>query len=804
MSTGFVPDAPASGFTPDAPPKKKLKPLPVSEVPQTPFQKGLADILRRTSSASASARVHGLGAGLQTLLHSNAPEENAADLKAITRSNTGVPLLGPISAMTGLGMVGGMSQQEYNAQPQWARDFMEKFSTPTTQDPLTVLGATGATRALTQRASESILPVAMRATAKAAALPGIPGRVAEAAAHVGGKLHDFVTPGGANAAAAERELALQHGRQGVQIAQQLYALRGMGKTVGSDLEHTLSRGLDQSLNGLSESDQLRVSSAIHRGTIDSLPDNLRAPAQQLQQFDRAIPWLFGSKSLRSLMTKRYDYSLPPELQRFDQGPLGFVKTSNFEPNHIPLIHELSPETAENIVAGSRGKIDVASAHNPQFLRRRQVDPDEAIPLTSAKQVKDAFASSFSRAGRAWGGAQIQREVAQRFATPRTLRIQTPTNTGAATAKRFSDVPVPIRKFFTTPAVEPGNAALHQLAQDARSVSNIGRSSIFVGGPLPHMGRIASLGLLHGPEAIPGAIGKFAKMGAGFASPETHAAVLGAARKAGAAGVPSLEGAGDLNKALDWLGGRAEAGVKRIMPARMAASAKYSKFAKLASIPTTVAKHWFGGVSKALWTWDDAMKASLFEKNLRTYGDPLRAAFHTQKSLVDYGISSKMTETARFVSSFPTWRTRMPAAVLKGITENPQNLMMLARLGTLIGIGPAAALGVASFSAGGKERKLSMNAIGEAMQVASDPQGYTRGSLSPSGHIAAWTLSELSGHGKGNYPNYWTYGQNPAMFALKSLPGINQGSQYAGQGMFKSTPGDEALQQLTGVQTMEPR
>lgn len=796
-----------------------------------PVQK-FVDAIQRTSQAGTAFSARGPRQGLSTLIHGETPEQYQADTHAQAKK-----------AAEFFTNSDHLTEAQYNALPGWLHNILE-IGTQTAEDPLTYIGGLGLAKKGVEEATVHALPLAVRAGTKLATKPGIAGLAGRAASHYGAIAHDIITPGGHEAAEAARTLALKHGAAGVRTYQRLYALRNAALAQGADVSHSLQTAFDAALHGVAPDDQLKIFKAIHSGTIDKLPDTLQPTAKRIVQVDRSIAYLGGSKALRNKLTKA-GFKLPPEFARHDIAKArGVVRTNNFRTNHIPLPHELEPSERDAVLnrieTGTRGKKNTASTVNLQFKPRRPEDPDSRIyPVDDPALIRELFGSSFKRAGRQIAGADLQNRVAELASPERTIlarlsptaasKVQSLKNLNAArlrakpivpeeierlapsvrsviegpeaptrlvrTGKRFKDAPAEVRQFFTkaaekapdTARAKEGARLKQEIGGQARNLSDLGRSTLFTT-PFPHQTRIASLLALHSlsrPDTMVNALKNYARLRAGLplfgATPEREAAVLGMARRAGSTGIPNVE-QGKLIRVLQNM--HVPAPVLKKFP-----------FLKGAEIAPRIAAKWYEGVGKSLWSWDDAAKAALFQQNLQHYKDPLLAAYHTQQSLVDYGVSSPLTEGARTVSSFPTWRTRMPVAVVKGLAENPHNAALLARLASALGIGPAAAYG-GSFEAFGKQRKETASAPAEGLQAFLDPQAYLRGTLSPTGKLAAYALSNM--FGRDAYPDYWTYEQTPASFVAHSLPVVNQLSTFAGKGMFASTPGDEALYNLTGL------
>lgn len=344
------------------------------------------------------------------------------------------------------------------------------------------------------------------------------------------------------------------------------------------------------------------------------------------------------------------------------------------------------------------------------------------------------------------------------------------------------------RFFTSAQPTVSNPIGKQLVRG----SNLAKATLFYN-PLPHSKNIATLTGIASPIALAGAVKRAAQLSAGHViGTLTHndalrarvmKDVLGAARSAGASHVRNLEQSQLIN-ALQGIPG----------------------IGKALAVPYKIAGH-------ALWGFDDAAKAALYERNLKIYKDRGVAAYHTLQQLVDYSHQSPMIAGMRQAVPFATWRARMPKAVFRAMLENPQNVLGLNRVsGGLLGGGKIPS------SEPGKVRLLS-NPVAEALQL--DPgrsvdqiQGhhipdalkYIRGSLGPSADtLGGMLVNMLSGNRRGiNAKSFLTDWKKPTDFLKSRLPYIGTGAALSGHGLFGDTPKDELLYQLFGVETQKQR
>lgn len=349
----------------------------------------------------------------------------------------------------------GMSPQEYAKLPGWQRQANE-FVTQTIFDPLTVLGFGGFTRAGFEEASREALPAVMRASRD----------VPEPLQKLGGWTHDVLTPGGRPAAHTMRTLAAKYGPRGVDEARMLHSMAMARDVRASDVEQSLGEAFHRAVQHLDDDAFRRVENAIHTGTTDTLKGAEKEAALRVQQIDRAIPYLAGSKAVRSRL-EAMGYQLPDELRRFDIGqdfgpvdarPRGAVRTHEVRfDNHVPIVHDefaaLRKEYAQGDITGDEFERRLAAlqhetgvyrgqkltAENVQFRPRGgEAHPEAAfrdaegnLPSDYVARRRAIWQTSFRRAGKQIANADLQRELSERFAPEKavTMRGVAPSATG---------------------------------------------------------------------------------------------------------------------------------------------------------------------------------------------------------------------------------------------------------------------------------------------------------------------------------------------------------------------------------------
>lgn len=713
-------------------------------------------LLERSGQIIPTGIQHGPGAAMQALLHGVPQQQYEADV----RKTAGLP-------PTGHGA--------------------ELFFNEMALDLATYFGIGKAGEKLTEAVGPRLLPMAM-GIAKRFAKPDILGRDplwVRAAAGI----HDFFTPGGQPVAHAFRRLAETRGAQGVIQGQRMESAAAGGRAVGSAFAESLKSLSQKILKGTTAEQQSQMFSAIHRGMIDKLPEELAAKAEALQNVDRSVPYVMGTGKLKAFMRDKLGFKLPEPLKGFDTArPRGLVGLKDFRTNHVPTPHGLGAEEAaralQNLrsVGGRRGLTDIANRYFQQRLR----EPGEDY-FSDPRLVNEVWNSSFDTAGRQMTGAMTRQALFDIFGTPgfsgklgdvklltlddikgRIARgeaptFRTPIERGPATAVFKRRIPSYVRAAYAPKAPTEGTWT-QELLKQGEALGNLGKSTLFYT-PFPHQRNIGTLGLLANPAIIPKALYNYARMGFGFAGQTAKDKVLGEAMRAGATGMPNVEQRG-LTQLLDNAAQR---------------------LGKVAGIPARVASWVYKTSGKMLWTMDEATKASLFDfAKKRFNGDIYRAASYVRKHLVDYGLTSPAQDYARLIFPFSTWRPRMPQAVALSLFEHPEYGIAFDRLTH------GAAAG-APFQLPGSQKKYQSSSplaeAGELIPGGGEQHKYLRSSLSLTSQVAADIAAKAIGQKEVPFPGS----------AIESrIPIAGQAMQYSGHSPYGDTAADAWLYLLTGI------
>ena len=193
----------------------------------------------------------------------------------------------------------------------------------------------------------------------------------------------------------------------------------------------------------------------------------------------------------------------------------------------------------------------------------------------------------------------------------------------------------------------------------------------------------------------------------------------------------------------------------------------------------------------VFTYDDAAKQAL-AKNYARRGmtKPYQAGRQAAEDLVDYTNPSELGKKLSWVSKFPTYRSQLPFAALRGIAKNPARFEALNRAsqGVLGG-------GTAQTPAGPVKSYASTADVGRAV---GDVKGYARSTLSEPVKIALSLAEKFNVIPKQQWKYYFTYKLDPTSkavllsAALAGLPEARNILDETGNGMFKQQPGSSTL------------
>lgn len=214
-------------------------------------------------------------------------------------------------------------------------------------------------------------------------------------------------------------------------------------------------------------------------------------------------------------------------------------------------------------------------------------------------------------------------------------------------------------------------------------------------------------------------------------------------------------------------------------------------------------------SNALWDYENELAHKMTQAKIRNGMSPEMAGLETREELVDYGNRAPITDKLSTVVPFATWRTKAPLAVARGLTRRPGSVSEMSRL----------LPGSMGQNQNGQTTSLP---YGEALEAATDPIAYGRGSLGTAARgILDLPLNAAVAHqlrtdpvAKARMTDWLTYGEpfTPykdrggwhAGYAGESLPFVSNALGLSGGNYFErntDTPvplGQRLLQSQTGI------
>jgi hypothetical protein len=795
----------------------------------TPVSK-IFDVLNRPGAASEARALRGNRAGGTTFLHSETPEQYQADTAELARRSTGerqipepIPQRAVFSANPGYGPVvkQPMTKAEYDKMPGWWHQGMELL-TQIRYDPTTYAGAAGVFEHLSEALWLRSFPAFSRAVEAMTKSPNPSVQLAgKGLAHA----YDVTHYKGET----QRALAAKSGAEGIHQFRGLRAINNARRNEAYSLSHELGKQYAEVTKGLKSDQEQALYEAIHHGTVDELKDPvLQARAAKFKEITNSLAHLQGTKELRTSLREGFlkpgttvrgraplpgeiidpareggGFTLPPMLERFDQGaPRGLQGVGSYRRHYVPTRHEaqtferhLEPDSIlglDQAATGDTRKLaKPLEAHDDRHLADILNNPREQAERTTstverndknllergagAQLEKDPKAQRELIDARLRGGAQA---IAAHDAEGRVAELF-----GKNT---WAKVPADAKNFFQETWNEPGGKEFW--GKLARGTIDIPKAGLFAV-PFRHMANIGSLLFLADPSL--GALGGtarrfFGSMVAGLnhdewkriandkalnipskarallsrAGPDQRMKLLGDAMQYGVAGRPPLESVG-------WVG-------------------------KIPGVGEL-----YKASNHVLWTFDDAAKATRFNRLLKQYqgegADKLHAAYRAADQvgaeLIDYSNNSPLTHFLRYMLPFATYRSKAPLAVARSLTRHPERATNLGRRSPeLIGDlqqGPPNAQGQPQV---GK----SYLPLAETFRGVENPPEFVRSTL---GFPLAMTASAIGGRiaksvGRSDpdVANYATYGKDPdlkylANAVLGSFPGGEAALGALGQGEF---------------------
>jgi hypothetical protein len=744
------------------------------------------DVLNRLSAANQARILRGPQAYDQTLMHSITPEQYQADTAAVARrdmANDRAFGLMPLLPSFGPRIGKPMTKAEYDAMPGWWHQAVE-LETQIRHDPLTYAGGAGILEHLTEAiTSRSVVPLSR----------AIEGMLSSA--------NDEVRSAGKGLAwaydkthfkgATQRTLAAKYGDEGLHYFRGLKAINNARRSKGGGLSHELLSQYDSVTKGLSEPEEMQLYDAIHSGAVAKLPPNLAMRAAKFKQVTDSLAHLEGTGALQALLAKGGTvehgagrtteipggFELNKALRPFESAePRGLQGSASFKGDYVPTQHAVS-KGVEQIPKGSLLHLDEPATSDARSLSEILRAPtEEAERKTPGLNAEDKALLERGEGAKLLGPA-LQRRVIE-------ARLKGGAQAIAAhdaeqqVAKLFgkeswAKVPNDAKAFFQETWNEPGGAEFW--GGLFKKGIDIPKAALFAL-PFRHMANIASLSFLADPSLAQtfGTAGRFMRLIL-TKDPEVRQKIMG---KAGEYGI----GATSFDRRPGWVG-------------------EIPLLGKL-----------YKASNHTLWTFDDAAKATRFDRLLKKFTaegmDEAHAAYQAADrvgaEMVDYSNSSPLTEILRYIFPFASWRTKFPLAVAGSVARHPEVATNIGRVAPeMVGdIQQAPGLTQYGEQKGGK----SNLPLAEVFRGVENPWEFGRAAL---GYPAQMAASALGIHSD-DYKNYMTYGKDPDLkFLLNAtvgqFPFASFGLSKAGLGEFQSQ-GDlsgSVGQQLGFTQTHGP-
>ena len=731
------------------------------------------DILNRPSAANQARLLRGPGAGLQTFVHSESPEQYQADTAELTRRATELRAIPPIPPVgspftlkgsTGYGPVKSpaMTKAEYDAQPGWWH-FVSETAEAIKNDPTTYLGGAGILEHLGEAvASRSVV--------------GMSRVIEEMLQHA----NPEVRQAGKGLAwaydkthfkgAAQRALAAKHGEEGLHYFRGLKAINNARRTEASGLGHELMQQYDEVTKGLGPVEEGQLYEAIHTGKVAELAKTNPALAERAAAFKNvtdSLAHLQGTEAVQKLLAKGGAVVSGGKVKDI---PGGFELSSRFKPfeSETPRGLQGSQAYREHYIPTRPGRMDkidkdsILGRDEPATADSRSLSEILTSPREEAERRTPGLESEDKALLERGEGAQLLGPALQRKVIEARLKGGAQAiaahDAEGRVAKLFGKdtwdkVPNDAKAFFQETWHEPGGAEFW--GGLFKKGIDIPKAALFAL-PFRHMANIASLSFLADPSLAQtfGTAGRFMRLMLAR-DPELRAKIMG---KAGQYGI----GASSFDRKPGWVG----------------------------SIPLV------GSLYKAsnhtLWTFDDAAKATRFDRLLKRFQsegmDEAHAAYKAADrvggEMVDYSNNSPLTETLRYIFPFASWRTKFPFAVAGSVARHPEVATNIGRVSPEMVGDVQQAPGTTQY--GEQKGGKSNLPLAEAFRGVENPWEFGRAAL---GYPAQMAASALGIHSD-DYKNYMTYGKDPDLkfllnATLGQFPGASAALNKAGAGEFQS-------------------
>ena len=776
------------------------------------------DLLNRAHEATTATITGGVGAGAKTLVHGQS-QESQDQTRAELRQKFGIaPFYDSLSNAQ-------WTSPNGNKIPGHTLQGIIDFAIDTGTDPLTYVGGFGLLEHLVEYAGLKSVPALARFLTALEAHGQ--GHVAQGL----GTAFDFLNYKGE----ALRNLAARSGEKGVAQFKGLKAINNARLQRGQDLASTLTGQFKQITKGLTEHERDELYKAIHTGKEAGLPAELQSRAKAFSELTDTLAYLSGTRGLRRQLTEGNrtveglrpparpeptlprvpgqraplsefpgaeklvgafegremtdeeeahllsaihnlrephkeplaelwkeppavgksggGFILPDWAKRFDTQVRSLQRPSQYRKNYVPTAHDLETTLGPSFTrAGSIEELDqMVAAQARDAAEKAKSGPFRTILEARTQAAEPKMTQGLHTSDPALKPREGPGKMQDTGLQEDIIRGRLAHGAKAITARDaerqvsrlfgvggFSKVPADAKNFFRETYTKPGGKEFWSgLAKGLIDVPKVGLFAL----PFRHMANIGTLSVFADPSLanVFGTAGRFGRLMVAR-SPEAREQILGKAVKYGVTGAGDVEG----SRHAGWIG----------------------------QIPGI--GDFYKASNHALWTFDDAAKATRFQRLLeqnmkRGLAEPqaaYNAADQVGAELIDYSNRSPLTKALGYIAPFAAWRTKMPGAVTRALAKHPERILAAGRAA------PEMVGDLQSGPPGSGKVGKSYLPVAEAMRAVDNPYEYLRAGL---GWPTQMTVSGIEHAGK----DYYTYGKPPDLkYAFNATAGSFPGVQPA--------------------------
>jgi hypothetical protein len=560
-----------------------------------------------------------------------------------------------------------------------------------------------------------------------------------------------------------------------------YASRAAAGSAKNTMEYAFTSRFKNVIHGMSESDQRRVFMHLDGRNVRMTPE-LEQKAAAIKELTDTEHYLKGDQAAHDMLAQR-GFVLPKWAERFDpSAPRDIAHVGTYREHYVPTPKKFKGTPAKPKVSSSMSTFD------PSLLQRKN------LPFSAFKDVsgiREGFGTHFGSGARVIANTDLENQLRDVFHLPPGTPIPDPVLEG------FQKAVLPEH---LQPPQKP-------LIDAMRTGQDIDKTAMF-STPTRHMMNVGNLAAMADPASIPGGLARYAKTA--LMKPEARSDFFKKQIAHGAVQIGQIEGdrgsrfAQLLTDTGQHLQNKATAYGRRGVDAAIGKTA-----VGLAGKAMKLGGSYFKAVGDQLWKFDDALKASQFDRLVKQGMTPDRAGLEVNASMVDYNTASPLADSLRAWAPFITWRSKFPLAVGRSMLRNPGNVNMLARA-----FPQAAGENVQS---NGQDYTSNlpladvMNMLKPAdvgkFRALKGPMDYLRGTMGTPmrAGLNAGLDALMSGPlrsdatGRKKLEDWFTYGQPTSKYAQSQIPIYGQTIQpLLGQGLFGGTPMENLIYSQTGV------